>query len=337
MARKTIQISPSQLKQLRNKAKLTQRQAASSVHLSLRQWQKFEESELSNTHVRIPDATLELFCIKVGIKFPPIFGKQYRYGKTISFAGGPGGIGRSTLTRDISVLLAQDNFEALIITDKSGQLIFSEKRSIANNTEFPKILFIDDISFDNEDRFKASFSKVRQSYDFIFFDLEKEQAHLGVDKYPIDLIITPTNPEHHPSVSISNLSDFHKRASHSNSEVILSSLLLGINEDYAFDHYYHGLDSYISSSVIEELNTEAFFFRSQQESCFNELDNLKKLGIHVFNAYSSKIYNMYSSDYIQENGFFSTGYHFIDNKNTLSAHQMQSIKNEILRLLKVTK
>jgi transcriptional regulator with XRE-family HTH domain len=334
MARKTVQITPEQVKALRQKVGITQKQAAASVHLSLRQWQKFEESESSSTYIRIPDATLELFCLKTGLSFPPVFGSAYRLGKTISFAGGPGGIGRSTLTRDMALLLTQEGYEVLIVTDRRGQLVLAEKRFIASNTAFPKILAVEDIDWNDRPYSNVTIENIKKNYDFIFFDLEKNQEHLNISKYGIDLIITPTNPTHHVDTSLRNIVRFMNELEE-NQNTLIACLLVGISHDFNFDFYYYSFDQWISDKDLELSFKKLGRDREHQEGCLKDITDLTKFGVYVFDAYSSDIYKHYEALHVEKNGFWSTGYHFIDKPNTLSAHQMRAIKNELLKIFNI--
>jgi hypothetical protein len=334
MAKKTIKISPEHIKLLRHKVGVTQKEASALVHVSLRQWQKFEESESSATHVRISDATLELFCLKKGLSFPPVFHVDYKHGKTLSFAGGPGGIGRSTLTRDMSLLLTQEGFDVLIITDKTGQLILAEKRYIANNTPFPKILKIEDIEWNDKPYRGMSFENIKKNYDFIFFDLEKNREHLNIAEYDIDLIITPINPPHHFDTSLRNCVNFIQSSEGKNT--IVACLIVGVSHDFTFDPYTHSFDMWMSDKELRDAIENLEWGKEQQERCLKNINELKELGVYLFDTYTGDIYKYYESLHVEEKGFWATGYHFIDKPNTLSAHQMRSVKNEILRLLKVS-
>ncbi|MDC5854881.1 hypothetical protein [Vibrio europaeus] len=333
MARKTLKISPNEIKSLRNSVGLTQKQAADSVHISLRQWQKFEESESSSTFVRIPDATLELFCLKEGLPFPPNSQKLTRLGNTISFAGGPGGIGRSTLTRDIAILLSQEDYEVLIVTDRHSHLINEETSFIATNTAFPRTLATEDINWDNKPFSDLTLDKIKNNYDFIFFDLEKSQEHLNIMKYQLDLVIVPTNPTHHMSTSISNIIDFKNELSSVNT--LVACLLIGLSNDFSFNFSYHGCDFWMTQEGLDISRKELTKARKHQEEKLREISKLQKLGVYVFESYSSDIYKHYESLLFEEKGFWSTGYHFLDNPNTLSAYQMRAIKSELLRIFKI--
>ncbi len=63
-------IKPEEVKQLRKLAVCTQNEAARDVHVSLRTWQSWETSEDSPNNRHMPEAHLELFCIKHGIQYP---------------------------------------------------------------------------------------------------------------------------------------------------------------------------------------------------------------------------------------------------------------------------
>ena len=66
-------LSPEQLIKLRNRAGLTQKEAAKLVHASLRTWQSWESpKDLTNSR-QMPEAYLELFCLKIKIAYPPKF------------------------------------------------------------------------------------------------------------------------------------------------------------------------------------------------------------------------------------------------------------------------
>jgi DNA-binding transcriptional regulator YiaG len=64
-------ISPDQVKKLRKRAGLTQAEAARTVHVSLRTWQSWETPNQSEHARTMPEANVELFCIKQQIPYPP--------------------------------------------------------------------------------------------------------------------------------------------------------------------------------------------------------------------------------------------------------------------------
>lgn len=66
-----MSISPENLKKLRKRACLTQTEAATLVRSKLRTWQSWEAASHLPTSRKMPDGLVELFCIKVGISYPP--------------------------------------------------------------------------------------------------------------------------------------------------------------------------------------------------------------------------------------------------------------------------
>ena len=66
-------ISPEQIKKLRKRIDRTQREAAADVHVSLRTWQSWETPDKSQNSRQMPEAHLELFCLKNKISYPPRF------------------------------------------------------------------------------------------------------------------------------------------------------------------------------------------------------------------------------------------------------------------------
>ncbi|PHS72138.1 MAG: transcriptional regulator [Cycloclasticus sp.] len=66
-----MSISPENLKKLRKRSGLTQTEAAHLVRSKLRTWQSWEADSKLPTSRKIPDGLVELFCMKVGITYPP--------------------------------------------------------------------------------------------------------------------------------------------------------------------------------------------------------------------------------------------------------------------------
>lgn len=338
MARKTFLISPEQVKSLRFKVGLTQKQAAELVHVSLRQWQKFEESESSGTHVRIADATLELFCLKAGLSFPPNFSGGYHHGKVISFAGGAGGMGRSSLTRDMAILLSNDGYDVLLIVSKKySQLTHGQTFAAYTNQPFPKILFEEDICWSGRDFVKATFTDIQKHYDFIFFDLETGIRHLVADHFPIDLIVTPGRPYDRFRTSVENCRAFLIRRNEgvfAKPNTKLAFLLIDVKMDYAFK-----FSSYVDESFKNELIDEIMFYpKSYQKSCSKDLKLLYELeseGVYVFDAYTTSTYDYFSDITKEKNKGDDAVMHYLDNPNTIAAHDLRSIKKEMLTLLSI--
>ena len=68
-----MSLNPEQTKKLRKLAGVTQSEAAKLVHVSLRTWQSWESpKDLTNSR-QIPEAYVELFCLKTKNPYPPKF------------------------------------------------------------------------------------------------------------------------------------------------------------------------------------------------------------------------------------------------------------------------
>lgn len=66
-------LNPEQVKKLRLRTRKTLAEAARDVHVSLRRWQGWEAPTDAASHRVMPEALVELFCLKNGIKYPPKF------------------------------------------------------------------------------------------------------------------------------------------------------------------------------------------------------------------------------------------------------------------------
>ncbi|MCU7974891.1 hypothetical protein L5M43_06305 [Shewanella sp. SW36] len=338
MARKTLKITPEQIQSLRLKAGLTQKQAAEVVHVSIRQWQKFEEAETSGTHVRIGDATLELFCLKTGLSYPPQFSDGYHHGKVISFAGGAGGMARSSLTRDMAILLASDGYDVLVIvSEKYSQLKAAEKLFTYSNQPYPKILYEEDINWNGHSYYKSSFAEIIKHYDFIFFDLETGVRHLVANHFPIDLVITPGRPYDRFDVSVANSRTLRMRQKEGlfeKSSTKLAFLLIDVKTDYVFN-----FSSYVGDNFSDDLIEEALYYPNIYRKRYSEelatLYELEQEGVYVFNAYTTATYDYYSYLTIDKHKGNEVVMHYLDNPNTIAAHDLRSIKKEMLTLLGV--
>jgi DNA-binding transcriptional regulator YiaG len=60
-------MKPEAIKEMREKAGLSAAQAARSVQIADRSWQRYESGDR-----KIPPGLVELFCLKHGIKYPPV-------------------------------------------------------------------------------------------------------------------------------------------------------------------------------------------------------------------------------------------------------------------------
>jgi len=68
-----VLLTPEQVKKLRGRTGKTLADAAKDVHVSLRRWQGWEAPKNAASHRIMPEALVELFCLKNGIKYPPRF------------------------------------------------------------------------------------------------------------------------------------------------------------------------------------------------------------------------------------------------------------------------
>jgi hypothetical protein len=64
-------LTPEQVKKLRLRAGKTQLEAAQDVHVALRRWQGWEAPIDAASHRVMPEALVELFCLKNRIHYPP--------------------------------------------------------------------------------------------------------------------------------------------------------------------------------------------------------------------------------------------------------------------------
>jgi len=66
-----MSLTPEQIKKIRVRAGLTQREAADIVRVVLRSWQSYEAPSDTSKARKMSAGTLELFCLKTGISYPP--------------------------------------------------------------------------------------------------------------------------------------------------------------------------------------------------------------------------------------------------------------------------
>lgn len=66
-----MSITPEQVKKLRQRAGLTQKEAAEIVRVVLRSWQSWEAPTDTSKSRKISENIVELFCLKTGISYPP--------------------------------------------------------------------------------------------------------------------------------------------------------------------------------------------------------------------------------------------------------------------------
>lgn len=66
-----MSLTSNQVKKLRSRTGKTQTEASIDVHVSLRRWQGWEAPVDAASHRKMPEALVELFCLKNKISYPP--------------------------------------------------------------------------------------------------------------------------------------------------------------------------------------------------------------------------------------------------------------------------
>ena len=346
MARKTLKITTDQIKALRKKVGVTQKKAAELVHISTRQWQKFEEIDTSPTHVRIQDATLELFCLKTGIEFPPNLNKHMtKSGKVISFAGGAGSIGRTLLTHDFAQLLVNEGHKVLIITNDFHYTETLKHRLKDHDESCPRIIDID--NFKNSYNFKIrknfirDFNDIKERFDFIFFDIpDGVPNHYNILEIGIkfDLLITPCRLNDRFNVSIQSIVQFNDTITKGNLSTKVALLLLGVDWYFYNDFYYHSIDAELLSAGVSKQVVEYVFNRRDEvlaekkhefEICLQRVSCLSDTGVYVFQSYSSRAYAYYEQSHLPKDARKE----LITSTSTIIPFEDNAIKREMLTLL----
>lgn len=335
------QITPENLRGLRKKLGLSSQQAADSVYKNLRLWQRYEAPLSASSSLRIPPATLELFCLKHGLPYPP--NKQGKLGKLVSFYGGQGGAGHTLLTIDISIALMADGYEVLVISDRNGSALFGEM-SVKKNYPFPRTIQVESINkaaFTNDlvdfpySSSPKAIKPIISNYDFVFLDMNFMIAEQYFDELKPDLIVAPAKineTKDRNETAFFNLLNLATRFSeHKNDKTKLALLMIAVSTDYVFCPGYHGLLDESSESYSEEID---YFYGRQKEAQYNQEELLKlfnslesKPNTHFMNSYTSDVYDNYREKYADGYSIFHKA------PNSLPAHELMSVKNEMLRIL----
>lgn len=334
------QITPENLRGLRKKLGLSSQQAADSVYKNLRLWQRYEAPLSASSSLRIPPATLELFCLKHGLPYPP--NKQGKLGKLVSFYGGQGGAGHTLLTIDISIALMADGYEVLVISDRNGSAMFGEM-SVKHNYPFPRTIQVDEsnnMRFTNDLNLPYSSSPkslkpIIENYDFVFLDINRTLAMDYFDELEPDLIIAPAkinedNIRNRTAFNnVNNLSS--GLAERKNVKTKLALLMVAVSTDYAFSSSYHGL---LDENADDYEEVRDYFYHQQekdqqdQEELLELFNTLGKLAnVQFMNSYTSDAYDNYRERYAKGYSIFHKA------PNSLPAHELLSVKNEMLRIL----
>ncbi|MCC9659228.1 hypothetical protein LPA49_01520 [Pseudoalteromonas sp. MB41] len=334
------QITPENLRALRKKLGLSSQQAADSVYKNLRLWQRYEAPLSASSSLRIPPATLELFCLKHGLPYPP--NKQGKLGKLVSFYGGQGGAGHTLLTIDISIALMADGYEVLVISDRNGSAMFGEM-SVKHNYPFPRTIQVDEsnnMRFTNDLNIPYSSSPkslkhIIENYDFVFLDINRTLAMDYFDELEPDLIIAPAkiNEDNiRNRTAFNNVNNLSSRlAERKNVKTKLALLMVAVSTDYAFSPSYHGL---LDENADDYEEVRDYFYHQQekdqqdQEELLELFNSLGKLAnVQFMNSYTSDAYDNYRERYAKGYSIFHKA------PNSLPAHELRSVKNEMLRML----
>jgi hypothetical protein len=334
------QITPENLRELRKKLGLSSQKAADSVYKNLRLWQRYEAPLSASSSLRIPPATLELFCLKHGLPYPP--NKHGKLGKLVSFYGGQGGAGHTLLTIDISIALMADGYEVLVISDRNGSAMFGEM-SVKHNYPFPRTIQVDEsnnLRFTNALNFPYSSSPkslkpIIENYDFVFLDINRTLAMDYFDELEPDLIIAPAkiNEDNiRNRTALNNVTNLSSRlAEQKNVKTKLALLMVAVSTDYAFSPSYHGL---LDENADDYEEVRDYFYHQQEKDqqdqeellkLFNTLG--KQANVQFMNSYTSDAYDNYRERYAKGYSIFHKA------PNSLPAHELRSVKNEMLRVL----
>lgn len=337
-------ITPENLRELRKKLGLSSQQAADSVYKNRRLWQRYEAPVTASSSLNIPPATLELFCLKHGLPYPP--NKQGKLGKLVSFYGGQGGAGHTSLTIDISTELMISGYEVLVISDSNGCSMFGEM-SVKHNYPFPRTIEVEklsQLSAAADDLFDFPFSSspsslkpVIDNYDFVFLDISLTIAEKYFDTLEPDLIIAPAKINelpHRNRRAFNSLKNLAARlAEQKNDKTKLALLMVAVSTDYAFSPGDYGLFDESADDYEEERD---IYFKQQEKDQLDQEELLKLFNsltsepnMHLMNSYTSDAYDSYRERYAKGYSIFNKA------PNSLPAHELRSVKNEILRILGV--
>lgn len=125
-------ISPEDLKSLRNALGLTAEEAAATIGVKERTWQSYETSLGQPSHRTIKMSSLQLFCERRGVPFPPVSndGRLLVNGcKVISITTLKGGVGKSPITVNVATELAARGKRVAIISNDIVYKCFVEEEA----------------------------------------------------------------------------------------------------------------------------------------------------------------------------------------------------------------
>jgi chromosome partitioning protein len=125
-------ISPEDLKSLRHALGLTAEQAAATIGVKERTWQSYETSLGQPSHRTIKMSSLQLFCERRGVPYPPVSndGRLLVNGcKVISITTLKGGVGKSPITVNVATELAARGKRVAIISNDIVYKCFVEEEA----------------------------------------------------------------------------------------------------------------------------------------------------------------------------------------------------------------
>ncbi|MBH1967147.1 MAG: AAA family ATPase [Pseudomonadales bacterium] len=113
-------ISPEDLKSLRHVLGLTAEQAAATIGVKERTWQSYETSLEQPSHRTIKMSSLQLFCERRGVPYPPVSNDGrllVNSCKVMSITTLKGGVGKSPITVNVATELAARGKRVAIISN----------------------------------------------------------------------------------------------------------------------------------------------------------------------------------------------------------------------------
>jgi len=113
-------ITPRQLRKLREGLNLSISEAAELVRVSTRTWRSWETDFCNVSHRGINSLALEMLCLKVGIPYPPVredLSLVTEGAKVLSITAYKGGVGKSPITVEAACCLAEQGYKVAVISN----------------------------------------------------------------------------------------------------------------------------------------------------------------------------------------------------------------------------
>jgi len=329
-------VTPELLKKIRKKIGLTQKEAGESVNTSMRVWQRYEAPTSATSSARIPETTAELFCLKHGLPYPPV--QNAKLSKLITVLGGSGS-GCSLLAMDLAILLMQDDYDVLILTDEYQASGIYSNKSIDENLPFPKVKNLKGIESRAIDGPFAEISEVIKGnetslndivplYDFCIMDVNDEIAKRELAKRSPDLILTPVLMRDHTARLLKGIEKTFTILSESlpaDTKSIYKICMLGVKQPYS-DNFEQ---SYLNGESVEDCEASINWCTKDQEAKLMKLKSV--CGNNILDSFTSAAYQGYVTKTQSEKGYSIVHKH----PNSFAVFELNSIKNEILKILRV--